>query len=339
MSVNKFYLSEKFGKDNVISFNLKKEGAARSKNFKTFKEALEQFQKDADKLEGESRVWFHRGGQFSGSTTSANVVNIIDAVASKNVKDEKAIEFINEEKLVDVSAAKEKAAKKAESAEPKAKAAKTTKAKTSKVTKVDEEAKFNFDNSKLPAEVFNLEKIYEQAIFDTIMSERASRRQGTHSVKSRAEVSGGGKKPWRQKGTGRARAGSTRSPIWVGGGRAFGPRTERNYNLKVNKKAKKAAFLSALTLLAQDNAVIVDDFKLANISTKEAVAKLDALKLTHVKHVLVVSSDETVYKSLGNVANVAVIKPASVTVEALIWADVLVLSNEGLTHFVEKGRK
>ncbi|WP_029608987.1 50S ribosomal protein L4 [Mycoplasma simbae] len=315
MAVNKFYLSETFDKDRNISFNLKKEGVKSVKNFKTFKEGLEQFVKDASELEGESRVWFHRDGQFSGSTSTGKVGTIIETLQSKQIKDEESIKFLNEEKLVDVSAAKAKKEAKA------------------KVAKVDPNAKFDFDNSKLPAEVFGLEKIYEQAIFDTILSERASRRQGTHSVKSRAEVSGGGKKPWRQKGTGRARAGSTRSPIWVGGGRAFGPRTERNYTLKVNKKAKRAAFLSALTLLAQDRAVLVDDFKLDKISTKDAVAKLSALKLAHVKHVLVVSDNETVYKSLSNVANVAVIKPASVTVEALVWADVLVLSSEGLKHF------
>ncbi|WHL49462.1 50S ribosomal protein L4 [Mycoplasmopsis bovis] len=86
-----------------------------------------------------------------------------------------------------------------------------------------------FDTSKLNPKLFASSKIYSQAIFDTIISDRASRRQGTHDVKSRAEVRGGGKKPWRQKGTGRARAGSTRSPIWVGGGRAFGPTPARNY--------------------------------------------------------------------------------------------------------------
>ncbi|MCS4536897.1 50S ribosomal protein L4 [Mycoplasma sp. CSL7475-4] len=318
MAVNKFYLSEKFDKDRNISFNLKKEGVKKAKNFKTFKEGLEEFEKDAAKLEGESRVWFHRDGKFSGSIATTKVKTIIDTLTSKNVKDEETIKFLNEEKLVDVSAAKAK---------------KETKAAKVEVKKVDENAKFEFDNSKLPANVFSLEKIYEQAIFDTIMSERASKRQGTHSVKTRAEVRGGGKKPWRQKGTGRARAGSTRSPIWVGGGRAFGPRTERNYSLKVNKKVKKAAFFSALTLLAQDKAVLVDDFKLETISTKNAVAKLQSLNIANVKHVLVVSSDVNVYKSLSNVANVAVIKPASVTVEALIWADVLVLSNEGLQTF------
>lgn len=320
MAVNKFYLSEKFDKERNISFNLKKEGQKTAKNFKTFKEGLEAFQKEASKLDGESRVWFHRDGQFSGSTSSVKIASIIDTLTTKSIKDEDSIKFLNDEKLVDV-------------AEAKAKTTKKPAAKTAKIEKIDPNAKFAFDSSKLPVEVFGLEKIYEQAIFDTILSERASRRQGTHSVKTRAEVRGGGKKPWRQKGTGRARAGSTRSPIWVGGGRAFGPRTERNYSIKVNKKAKRAAFFSALTLLAKDNAVVVDDFKLDAISTKAAVAKLQSLNIANVKHVLVVSDNDTVYRSLSNVPNVAVIKPSSTTVEALIWADVLVLSTEGLKIF------
>lgn len=206
----------------------------------------------------------------------------------------------------------------------------TTKEDDERFTKV---IILNFDNKKLPKELFASSKIYEQAIFDTIMSERASRRQGTHDVKSRAEVRGGGKKPWRQKGTGRARAGSTRSPIWVGGGRAFGPNPDRNYNLKVNKKVKKAAFISALTLLSNNKAVIIDDFKMTKISTKDAVKQLTKLKLNDLKHVLLVSSDETVYKSVANLQNVACVKPNSVTVELLIWADAMILSNEGLKAF------
>nr|AXX39335.1 50S ribosomal protein L4 [Mycoplasmopsis gallinarum]AXX39336.1 50S ribosomal protein L4 [Mycoplasmopsis gallinarum] len=221
----------------------------------------------------------------------------------------------------------------------------TVKKEVAKPTKVTNTKKdfnkdltLNFDNKNLP-NVFASEKIYEQAIFDSILSERASRRQGTHSVKSRAEVRGGGKKPWRQKGTGRARAGSTRSPIWVGGGRAFGPTPERNYELKVNRKVKKLAFISALTLLAQSKAVVADDLKLNKISTKEAIQKLNELNVTHLKHILVVSNDELVQKSLNNVPNVVVVRPNSVLVEQLVWADVLVLSNEGLEVFKVRGEK
>ncbi|MBZ4195229.1 50S ribosomal protein L4 [Mycoplasma tauri] len=191
----------------------------------------------------------------------------------------------------------------------------------------------DFDTKSLNKTLFASEKIYSQAIFDTIISDRAAQRQGTHDVKSRAEVRGGGKKPWRQKGTGRARAGSTRSPIWVGGGRAFGPTPERNYKLKVNKKVRFNAFVSALTLLAQNKAVIVDDFKLNKISTKEAANKLASLKIENLKHILIVTNDEIIYKSVANLPNVTCVRPTSVSVENLVWADVLVLSKEGLSNF------
>ncbi|SJZ46221.1 50S ribosomal protein L4 [Mycoplasmopsis verecunda] len=211
-------------------------------------------------------------------------------------------------------------------------AKKATAPKSAKVTVVKDKnaskkAQFKAD---LPAKLFASEKIYEQAIFDSILSERASRRQGTHKVKSRAEVSGSGKKPWRQKGTGRARTSSLRTPVFVGGGRAFGPTANRNYSLKVNKKVKLAAFISALTLLAKDNAVIADDLALESISTKAMANKLAELKLSEVKNVLVVTESETVYKSARNLPNVVLSKANSLTVERLIGADVMVISNESL---------
>ncbi|QDY88550.1 50S ribosomal protein L4 [Mycoplasma anserisalpingitidis] len=187
-------------------------------------------------------------------------------------------------------------------------------------------------NVKLPENLFASEKIYEQAIFDTVLSERASRRQGTHQVKNRAEVSGTGKKPWRQKGTGKARQGSLRSPQFVGGGRAFGPQSEKNYSLKVNKKVRFAAFKSALTLLAQDKAVLVDDLKLSKISTKEFITKLDSLvNEKEYRRVLVVTEDETVFKSTANVPYVYTVKANSISVELLLLADLMVISNESLS--------
>lgn len=183
----------------------------------------------------------------------------------------------------------------------------------------------------LPKNIFAIENVNTQAIFDTVLMERASRRQGTHSVKTRAEVSGTGKKPWKQKGTGKARAGSLRSPHFVGGGRAFGPQTERNYNVKVNKKVRKLAFVSALTLLANEGSVLVSDkIKLTQPKTQELVKQLNSLELTGRKHILIVSADENVYKSANNIPNVAAIKVTSLTVEALLWADALIINKEDL---------
>ncbi|WP_025755407.1 50S ribosomal protein L4 [Mycoplasmopsis cricetuli] len=195
--------------------------------------------------------------------------------------------------------------------------------KDKKITKVQ-------FNATLPKELFASEKIYEQAVFDTILSERASRRQGTHQVKNRAEVSGSGKKPWRQKGTGRARHSSTRSPIWVGGGRAFGPQSEKNYSLKVNKKVRYNAFISALTLLAKDKSILVDDLQLEKISTKELNEKLTNFKINNLKHILVVTEDLTVFKSAQNLSNVQTSKANSLSVEELIGADVMIISHKSL---------
>lgn len=189
------------------------------------------------------------------------------------------------------------------------------------------------NKTKLPSALFNIKNVNTQAIFDTILYERASRRQGTHQVKSRADVSGTGKKPWRQKGTGRARAGSLRSPIFVGGGRAFGPQSNRNYNFKVNKKVRKLAFLSALTLLAKEKLVLIDDknsFKLKEIKTKALVDILKSKKIDNKKHILIVSNDINIFKSANNLENVAVVKLESLSVENLIWTDIFVLSSDDL---------
>ncbi|AKF41345.1 50S ribosomal protein L4 [Mycoplasmopsis canis PG 14] len=211
---------------------------------------------------------------------------------------------------------------------------KSVKVNVQKDTKV-KKVEFSAD---LPKNLFGSEKIYTQAIFDSILSERASRRQGTHQVKNRAEVSGSGKKPWRQKGTGRARHSSMRSPIWVGGGRAFGPQSNKNYSLKVNKKVKYAAFVSALTLLANDKAVLVNDLSLSQIKTKDLVQKLVELKVNDLRHVLVVNENPIVFRSSQNLGNVNVVKANSVTVENLIGADVMIISNESLEILKERGR-
>lgn len=208
-------------------------------------------------------------------------------------------------------------------------AKKTTDAQVSVQPKIVKSLKTTSD---LPSAVFGCQKVNKQAIFDTIMMERASRRQGTHSVKTRGEVSGSGIKPWRQKGTGKARAGSLRSPHFVGGGRAFGPQIERNYNIKVNKKVRKLAFFSALTLAAQDgNVFVTDAIKLDQPKTKVLIQQLHSLEgVKDKKHVVIVSSDDNVYRSANNIPNVAAIKLNSLTVEAILWADVLIFNPKDL---------
>lgn len=245
----------------------------------------------------------------------------------KVVQEEKPV--VMEEPKVAKKASVSKTTK-VESTQEKTKVVKEEKPKSTIKKPEVKKVKLSFDTSKLDKDIFFSKKVYEQAIFDTIIADRAALRQGTHDVKSRSEVSGSGKKPWRQKGTGRARAGSLRSPVFVGGGRAFGPTPERNYKLKVNKKVRKLAFKSALTLLAQDKAIVVNDLKLEKISTKELLNKLVALKVDNLRKILIVTNDETVYRSGKNLPNVAIYRPTSVSVESLINADVLVLSKEGL---------
>jgi large subunit ribosomal protein L4 len=123
--------------------------------------------------------------------------------------------------------------------------------------------------------VFGIEP-HQQAIFDVVQSQRAAMRQGTASVKDRSEVRGGGKKPWRQKGTGRARHGSSRSPIWRSGGVTFGP-TPRSYRVKLNQKVRQLALRSALSFHVKNNTLIVlDALNLEQPKTKEFKAMLNA---------------------------------------------------------------
>jgi len=132
----------------------------------------------------------------------------------------------------------------------------------------------------------------------------ANKRQGTQSTLTRAEVSGGGKKPWRQKGTGRARAGSTRAPHWVHGGVAFAPKP-RDYSYSLNRKVKRLALKSALSAKALDNGIIViDDLKMDEIKTKEFKSFLDKIDVNGKAVLVTEDKDENVYKSARNIPGI-----------------------------------
>lgn len=139
---------------------------------------------------------------------------------------------------------------------------------------------FSIDNKKvgsldLSEDVFGV-KVNEALFYEVVKSQLASRRRGTHSTKTKAEVRGGGKKPWKQKHTGRARTGSTRNPNWVGGGVAFGPHP-RDYSYKVPRKVRRGALRSALSLKAKEKSLfILDTFELDEIKTKKVAAMLAA---------------------------------------------------------------
>lgn len=179
----------------------------------------------------------------------------------------------------------------------------------------------------LSADVFGIEP-NKQVIFDAIMVEEANTRQATAKTKVRHEVSGGGKKPWRQKGTGRARAGSSRSPIWVGGGTVFGPVGTQNYKLAQNKKEHVLATKSALSLKVKDGLKVVDTIKFTDKKTKTFVKMLEDLKVATKVLVVVKEIDENTYASANNVNWAKVVSSDNVSVRDIINADFLVISQE-----------
>ena len=167
---------------------------------------------------------------------------------------------------------------------------------------------------KLEDKVWSIEP-NDAVIYDAIVLQMASLRQGTHKVKTRAEVSGGGRKPWRQKGTGNARQGSTRSPQWRHGGIVFGPTTERNYNIKMNKKERRLALKSALSYKVLDSELkVLDTLVLESSKTKGMLDVMKGLKLEDsVLFVVNELTDELILAS-RNIKGVKVILPNEVNV-------------------------
>lgn len=175
--------------------------------------------------------------------------------------------------------------------------------------------------------VFNIEA-NNQAIFDAVLRQRASWRQGTHDTKTRSEVSGGGKKPFRQKGTGRARQGSIRATQYRGGGIAFGP-TPRSYSFKLNRKVRRLALKSAISLKAKnDNFLVLDSIAMTEAKTKEFIKVMDAFKLDRkVLFVADVEDDfDNAYMSLRNLPNAAMITSDSINVYDILDANKLVMT-------------
>ena len=181
----------------------------------------------------------------------------------------------------------------------------------------------------LSASVFGIEP-HNQAMFDAVQVEQSNSRQATAKTKVRHEVSGGGKKPYRQKGTGRARAGTTRSPVWVGGGTVFGPVGNQNYKISQNKKEHALAVKSALSLKAKAGLVVVDEIKFEEKKTKNFVAMLDALQANKKTLVVVNELDENLVGSCRNVAYARVVTKDNLSVLDLLNADALVISLEAV---------
>jgi large subunit ribosomal protein L4 len=168
-------------------------------------------------------------------------------------------------------------------------------------------------------------------VYQSVRIHLANRRQGTSKSKERAEVRGGGKKPWRQKGRGGARAGSSRSPLWVGGGTIFGPKP-RNYRMKFPIKMRQLARKSALSLKAQDQQImIVDDFTVNEVKTKQVYDILRALKLDTTKTVLLVPAyDKNLWLSGRNISNLQIMEAAHVSTYDILNNQMLLIQKSAI---------
>ena len=188
---------------------------------------------------------------------------------------------------------------------------------------------------KLSDKVFGIEP-NDIVLKNAIVLAQANSRQGTADTKGRSEVSGGGRKPWRQKGTGNARQGSIRAPQWRGGGIVFGP-TPRSYSKKQNKKERRLALLSALSYKNSDNElVIVDELKFETNKTREMVNLLDKLNLTNQRVLVVVEElNDSVCLASRNLANVKVVMPTEVNTLDVVTCDKMLITEKALNKLEE----
>ena len=181
--------------------------------------------------------------------------------------------------------------------------------------------------------VFGVE-VNEHLVHMAVLQQLANNRQGTQKAKTRSEVSGGGKKPWRQKGTGHARQGSTRAPQWTGGGVVFAP-TPRDYSFKLNKKEKRAALKSVLTAKVQENKVVIlDELKFDDIKTKAMVNVLNNVKAEKAIVVLK-ENDEKVVLSARNIADVQTSLVNTINVYDILKHNTLVMTKEAVQAIEE----
>ena len=189
------------------------------------------------------------------------------------------------------------------------------------------------DKLELNDNVFGVE-INEHLVHLAVVNQLANGRQGTQSAKTRSEVSGGGRKPWRQKGTGHARQGSTRSPQWTGGGVVFAPKP-RDYSMKMNKREKQIAIKSALTSKVQDSKlIVVDEFKLDEIKTSKFAQILDNLKAPKAL-VVTKDKDEKVVLSARNIPTVKTTMTNSINVYDILKYDSLVITKDAVAAIEE----
>lgn len=187
---------------------------------------------------------------------------------------------------------------------------------------------------KLNKELLNIEP-NEKVLYDAIILQRASLRQGTHSTKNRSEVSGGGRKPWRQKGTGHARQGSIRAVQWVGGGR-YGTPVPRDYSKKQNRKERRLALKSALTYKARENGiVVVENIELSSNKTKDFIKLLEDLKVTGKTLIVVKELTDNLILASRNLSNVKVIESHEINTYDVLNYNNVVITEEAVKMLEE----
>ncbi|WP_306483037.1 50S ribosomal protein L4 [Anaerococcus sp.] len=192
----------------------------------------------------------------------------------------------------------------------------------------------NVGSLELNETLFNTE-ISEHSVYEVVKNQLANKRQGTQSAKTRSEVRGGGRKPFRQKGTGRARQGSIRAPHYTGGGVVFAPKP-RDYSYKVPKKLRRKALYSVLTSKVVDGELIVlDDLKLENNKTKEAAAVLNAVDAGKKAYVVTAENDNDVYRSFRNIEGVDVASASLINVYDLVRHNKLVITKDAIAKLEE----
>jgi large subunit ribosomal protein L4 len=176
----------------------------------------------------------------------------------------------------------------------------------------------------------------DQVVYEHINLSMANQRQGSHSVKTRSEVSGGGRKPWRQKGTGNARQGSTRAPHWVGGGVVFGPSANRNYTKKMNKKQRRLALKSALTYKANDKQVIVfEKFEAETNKTRDFIKLLGDLNLNGKLLIVTTELTENTILATRNIGSVKLILANELNTYDVLSCDKIVITKDALEYVEE----
>jgi large subunit ribosomal protein L4 len=190
-------------------------------------------------------------------------------------------------------------------------------------------------SAELPEELFG-QPVHEHLLWLAVKRHLGNQRQGTAKVKAKGEVSGGGRKPWRQKGTGRARAGSNTSPLWPGGGRAFGPKPH-DHRTALPRQQRRVALVSALSLRASENAVsVLDGLALDEPKTSRIASVLKSLGLQHKRTLLVLGGhDELLWKSCRNVRNLNTTQADHLNVHDLMHCEAVVLTSDALRRVKE----